>query len=141
MCNSPRVHPCGVPTAYEGAQTLFIHPIWKWTAVSGSVQPQPRHHGSIWAPPTIWTPPDPNLPNLPLTLTCVKAQWCTNMAFQQHLKVLKNVLYIQYGAESSQWWFTASTMTSWQHLGSAIPTFSSQLNLNLTGGKLLIPYI
>ena len=97
MCNSPRVHPCGVPTAYEGAQTLFIHPIWKWTAVSGSVQPQPRHHGSIWAPPTIWTPPDPNLPNIPLTLTCVKAQWCTNMAFQQHLKVLKNFLYIQYG--------------------------------------------
>ncbi len=28
-------------TAYEGAQTLYIHPIWMWDAVSGGLQPQP----------------------------------------------------------------------------------------------------
>ena len=28
-------------TAYEGAQTLSIHPIWMWDAVSGGLQPQP----------------------------------------------------------------------------------------------------
>jgi hypothetical protein len=33
MCISPRVHPYGIPTTYEGTQTLFIHPIWKQKAV------------------------------------------------------------------------------------------------------------
>jgi hypothetical protein len=47
ICNSPMVHPYGVPTAFEGAKNLFIQPIWKQKALSGGLQPQGRHHGSI----------------------------------------------------------------------------------------------
>ncbi len=31
----------GTDNAYDGAQTLSIHPIWMWDAVSNGLQPQP----------------------------------------------------------------------------------------------------
>jgi hypothetical protein len=33
--------PIYLSTEYDGAQTLYIHPIWMWDAVSGGLQPQP----------------------------------------------------------------------------------------------------
>ncbi len=31
----------GTDNAYDGAQTLLIHPIWMWDAISSGLQPQP----------------------------------------------------------------------------------------------------
>ena len=45
-----KIGPIGPTTAYECAQTLHIHPIWMWDAVSEGLQPQPWHHNVIWAP-------------------------------------------------------------------------------------------
>ncbi len=48
--NSVMVHPYP-STAYEGAQSLYTHPVRMWYAVSGGLQPQPWHHTVIWASP------------------------------------------------------------------------------------------
>jgi hypothetical protein len=48
-CNGAPICPstaCG-----GGSQTLSIHPIWMWDAVSGGLQPQPWHHNIISASP------------------------------------------------------------------------------------------
>ncbi len=39
--NKVRGAPICPSTAYEGAKTLFTHPIWMWEVVSGGFQPQP----------------------------------------------------------------------------------------------------
>ena len=43
-----KVAPIRPSTAYQGAKTLHIHPIWMWDAVSGGPQPQPWFHNIIW---------------------------------------------------------------------------------------------
>ena len=43
--------PIGPYTVSQGAQTLCIHPIWIWDAVSGGFQPLPWHHNIIQARP------------------------------------------------------------------------------------------
>ncbi len=45
-------------TACEGAQSLYIHPIWMWEAVIRGLQPQPWHHMINCN----WAPPYPNFP-------------------------------------------------------------------------------
>ncbi len=76
-------------TAYEGAQTLYIHPIWMWDAVSGDLQHQPWHHIVIWAPPY------PNFLNFGPHLHRYNSVRVHPYSHPQHMKVLKHLMYIK----------------------------------------------
>ncbi len=90
--NSVRVHPYAHNTAYEDANTLFIHSIWIRDAVSSGLQPQPWHHTVIWAMPY------PNFPKFgPHPLHSYNSVIVHPYAHPQHMKVLKHFMFIQYG--------------------------------------------
>jgi len=79
-------------TAYEGAQSLSIHPIWMWDAVSGGLQPQPCHHNFIWDSPY------PSFQKFGHHLHRYNSVRVHPYAHPQHMKVLKHFLYIgEYG--------------------------------------------
>ncbi len=79
------------PPAYEEAQTLYIHPIWIWDAVSRGLQPQSWHNNVIWAPPY------PNRPKFGPHFHGYNSVRVHPYAHPQHMKVLKHLIYIQYG--------------------------------------------
>ncbi len=105
-------------TAYEGAQTLYIHPIWMWDKVSGGLQPQPWHHNVIWAPPY------PNTPKFCPHLLRYNSVRVHPYAHPQHKKLLEHLYTSNTDVGCSPQWFTASTMTLQCHLGSTLPQFS-----------------
>ncbi len=82
---------CAPSTAYEGAQSLSIHPMWMWDAISGSLQPQPWHHNIIWASPY------PNFQNFAPHLHRVNHVRVHQYAHPQHMKVLEHFIHIQDG--------------------------------------------
>jgi hypothetical protein len=86
----PLQHPHNSPKA-QGAKTLCIYMPWLGDAVSGGLEPQPQPYNIT---PT-W--PCPNFPKIhphPYGRNWVRVH---PYAHPQHLKVLKHVVYIQYG--------------------------------------------
>jgi hypothetical protein len=78
-------------TASQGAQILCIHPIWNWDAVNGGLLPQPWHHNIKQARPY------PIFPNIHPHQHMQYGMRVHPYAHQQHLKLLKHFVYIQYG--------------------------------------------
>ncbi len=67
---------------------------------------------STMTPLSFWALPYPNFPKLSPTCTGSISVRLHPYAHPQHIKVLKHI-YIQYRCEMhSEWWFTASTMTT-----------------------------
>ena len=81
--------------AYQGAQTLFIHMIWRWDAVYAGLDPQPWHYNIIAQGPLHSTPIFQKFTH---TCTVVKSIRVHSFAHPQHIKVLKHFLYIWYGS-------------------------------------------
>jgi hypothetical protein len=67
-------------TAYQGAKTLCIHPMWMWYTVWSLLGPQPWHHNVIRVRPY------PNFskfgPNLSQVLQCKGEPMCPFTAYQ-----------------------------------------------------------
>jgi hypothetical protein len=106
----------GVPiclsTAYKYAQTLSMYWIW----MSGIVWPQPcqlsTHH--------YFTTPSPDYPNLDQLVDqqCNSAIGCTHMPIHS-IWMCSNTFYIyNMDVEKSEWYFTASTLSTWCLLNS-----------------------
>jgi hypothetical protein len=88
-----KVAPIRLSTAYQGAKTLHIHPIWMWDAVSGGPQPQPWFHNIIWF--NLTTPFFQKI-TPPHLHRCYSVR-VHPYAHPQIMKVLKHFIYLQYG--------------------------------------------
>ncbi len=144
---------CPSTGACEGAQTLYIHQIWIWDAVSRSVQPLPWHHNVIWALPHpqehvnvlkhfIYIKHGYEMQSVGVyslihdnTMLFSKfwhppAQVYNRVRVHpydhpQHMKSLEPLYTFNMDMGCSQWGCTASNMSPQCHLGSALPQFSN----------------
>jgi hypothetical protein len=119
-------------TAYQGAKTLHIHPIWMWDAVSGGSQPQPWFHNIIWC--NLTTPFFQKITDHPpeQVLQCKGAPICPSRVYEcaqtlhmpiQSIWMCSNTSYtsnMDVGCSLGP--LAASTMTPQHHLAPRYPT-------------------
>ncbi len=88
QCKGAPIYPYA---AYQGAKALCIHPIWMWDAVWSCLQPHPWHYSVIGV--HLY----PIFPRIGPHLHRCYSVRLHPYAHPQHIKVLKHLVYNQYG--------------------------------------------